>query len=130
MSNARGNWQKALEPFHGKRCVFPIGLGKDFSAYVFDPKKDEKNADELFGAIIDDWAHVKEHLGKDESTEFVLFASRSDDDNEPFAMVTEILFYDRATGETYYYEEGSYEAVTGANGKACRLDELQMKVAS
>ncbi len=35
-----------------------------------------------------------------------------------------------ATGETYYYEDGSYETVMGANNKACRLDELQMKIAS
>lgn len=35
-----------------------------------------------------------------------MFATQTDDE-VPFSMVEMIFFYDRTTGETYLYEEGS-----------------------
>jgi hypothetical protein len=121
------DWRKVLEPFFGKRCAFPIGLQKDHTAYVFDAEKEKANASSLFSGVIGDWAHVKEHLGKKPSDEFVLFACQSDDDDDPFSMVIEICFYDRASGEVYYYEDGTYDPVPKPGGGVRRLDELQLK---
>lgn len=129
------NWQKHLVPFYGKECKlswdYKSGtriIDKEIEAiYVFDAEAEAENVNILFENVIGDWATVEEVIGKG-GEDLVMFATQTYDD-DPFSMVEMIFFYDRTTGETYLYEEGSYDALRpGSEKPPYRLDQLRISI--
>jgi hypothetical protein len=131
------DWRKLLAPFYGKTCDIQWKSGQgaahrlnDHEVYLFDAEKETDRVEELVTGIIGDWDVVKEELGKGEE-ELVMFATESDEDEDAgTSMVEMIFFYDRNTGETYYYEEGSFYVLNaGPEQPPLRLDEITIAAA-
>ena len=131
------DWRKLLAPFYGKTCDITWESGRgaahrlnDHEVYLFDAEKEADRVEELVMGIIGDWDVVKEELGKGEE-ELVMFATEEDEDeDEGTSMVEMIFFYDRNTGETYYYEEGSYYTLNAEPElPALRLDQITITAA-
>jgi hypothetical protein len=126
------DWRKHLAPFYGKTCDIKWESGRgaahrlnDHEVYLFDAEKEPDRVEELVTGIIGDWDVLREELGKGEE-ELVMFATESDEDeDEGTSMVEMIFFYDRNTGETYYYEEGSFYVLNaGPKLSPLRLDQI------
>jgi hypothetical protein len=138
---ANQDWKNFLAPHYGqkRRITWQRGTGAahraiELDVYVFDAAEEADAVEGLVDSIIGDWEVVEDAIGKG-ADDLVMFATESDgedDDGEenddPFAMVDVILFYDKATGEVYYYEEGDYEPASAGEGKPpYRLDQLEIE---
>jgi hypothetical protein len=119
---AARDWREVLAPFFEKRCMMRVGRGeKTATVFVFDA---EKRAAQV-GTLVANGIGDQEADGK----ALVMFATETAE-AEPFKMVEALYFYDRATGETYFYEGGSYDPLSEGAGKPpLRLDQLKLKPA-
>jgi hypothetical protein len=112
-------WSKFLAPFFGKRCTVAADLGycgERFQPDVFEARKAKGFVDSYIEDVIGSWEDVENGFGT-EPDELVMFAANFLDE-----LADAVLFFHRATGTVYKYEEADF------SDTELKLDKLGLNV--